>query len=157
MRVVSWVLVFGAVGAAAAAWFTPQPLLESDDAVDVAVGALDDVGFDGSVSGEPELVSHTPEDDDPVAAWAVFVDVDDETIELRVQESAGQLVYVDDRIGADDTERLLTDDEFVQIGDFRDDSVFRRWVLRNIVGSIAAAMIAGVGFVIAKRSTRLWR
>ena len=157
VRVISWVLLFGAVGAAAAAWFTPQPPLETDDAESVALGALDDVGFSGEVSGEPELISHTPDSGDPVAAWAVFVDVDDDTIELRVQESAGQLVYVDDRIGTDDADRLLTDDEFEQIGDYRDDAVFRDWVDRNVAGTVAAALIAVSGFVIAKRSHRLWR
>lgn len=157
VRVISWVLLFGAVGAAAAAWFTPQPLLEVEDAESVAVGALDDVGFAGNVTGSPELISHTPDDGDPVAAWAVFVEVDDDTVELRVQESAGQLVYVDDRIGDDDTDRLLTDDEFAQIGDYRDDAVFRGWVERNIAATVAAALIALSGFVIAKRSARLWR
>ena len=157
VRVISWVLLFGAVGAAAAAWFTPQPLLEADDAATVAVGALEDVGFEGTVAGTPELTSHTPDDGDPVAAWTVFVDVDDDTVELRVQESAGQLVYVDDRIGADDTERLLTDDQFARIGDYRDDAVFRDWVARNVAATVAAALIAVSGFVIAKRSARIWR
>ena len=157
VRVVSWVLVFGAIGAAAAAWFTPHPLLEADDAADVAVGALADVGVDATVAGTPELVSHTPADGEPIAAWAVFLDAGDETVELRVQESAGQLVYVDDRIGEADTERLLTDDEFERIGDYRDDDVFRGWVVRNVAGSVAAVIIAAVGFVIAKRSARLWR
>lgn len=157
VRVVSWVLVFGAVGAAAAAWFTPHPLLEADDAADVAVGALADVGVDATVTATPELVSHTPEDGEPIAAWAVFLDVDQETVELRVQESAGQLVYVDDRIGEADTERLLTDDEFERIGDYRDDDVFQGWVVRNVAGSFAAVLIAATGFVIAKRSARLWR
>lgn len=157
MRVVSWVVLFGAIGAAAAAWFTPQPLLEADDARSVALGALEDVGFDGTVAGDPELISHTPDDGDAVAAWAVFVEVDDDTVELRVQESAGQLVYVDDRIGPDDIDRLLTDDEFEQIGDYRDDAVFRDWVARNVAASVAAALIAVCGFVIAKRSARIWR
>lgn len=157
VRVMSWVLLFGAVGAAAAAWFTPQPLLEADDAAAVAVGALDDLGFDGTVGEPPELISHTPDDGDAVAAWMVLVDVADDTVELRVQESAGQLVYVDDRIGTDDADRLLTDDEFERIGDYRDDSVFRDWVERNIAATIAAALIAVSGFVIAKRSARIWR
>lgn len=149
-------LIFGAVGAAAAAWFTPRPLLDPDDAADVAVAALAEVGIDGTVAGDPEIVSHTPEDGGSVAAWAVFVDVEGETIELRVQESAGQLVYVDDRIGPDDGERLLSDDEFAEIGRYRDDTVFRRWVAQNVAGSIAVIPIAAVGFVIAKRSDRLW-
>lgn len=157
VRVVSWVLVFVAVGAAAASWFTPQPLLEADDAADVAVGALDEVGFDGTVTDRPELVSHTLEDGDSLAAWAVFVDVAGETVEFRVQESAGQLVYVDDRIGDDDTERLLTDEEFEEIGDYRDDSIERAWVVRNVAGMVAAALVAAVGYRIAKRSDRLWR
>ena len=157
VRVVSWVLVFGAIGAAAAAWFTPHPLLEADNAADVAVGALDDVGVEATVAGAPELVSHTPEDGEPVAAWAVFLDVGDETVELRVQESAGQLVYVDDRIGDADTERLLTDEEFERIGDYRDDAVFRDWVVRNVAASLAAVLVAATGFVLAKRSDRLWR
>ncbi|WP_436793951.1 hypothetical protein [Actinospongicola halichondriae] len=157
VRVVSWVLIFGAVGAAAASWFTPRPLLDADDASTVAIEALADVGFDGRVASDPERVTHTPEDGDPVSAWEVFVDVDDETIELRVQEAAGRLVWVDDRIGPDDVERLLTDDEFVEIGSFRDDSVQRGWVTRNALATLAALLVAAVGFALVKRSDHLWR
>ncbi len=154
---ISWVLVFGAIGAAAASWFTPRPLLDADDATRVAVDALADVGFDGEVVGEPRRVTHAPAVGHPVTAWAVLVDVADETIELRVQESAGQLVYVDDNIGPDDTERLLTDAEFDALGRYLDDAVRRRWIVRNGAGTVAAALVAAVGVPIVKRSDRLWR
>ena len=76
-------------------------------------------------------------------------------VELRVQESAGQLVYVDDRIGADDAERLLTDAQFETIGEYRNDVTTDRWTARNLAATVAAAIIAVGSWLVATRADRL--
>lgn len=150
-------LIFFALAAAATSWLLPRPELDARDAEEVALGALAEVGIEGEVSGEVELVVHRPMAGGEVDAWSVPVDVDGEEIELRVQESAGRLVYVDDRIGPDDTERLLSDEEYEVFQDYRDDAVDEDWVRENAVGSVAAVLIAGIAFAIAKRTNGIWR
>lgn len=156
VRILAWMLVFVAPAAAVASWFTPRPDLDEDDASETALGALTEVGFDDARVGDIERSVHEPEDGEPVDVWVVLAEVDGEEIELRVQESVGQLVYVDDRIGPDDTERLLTDAEFEQMGDYRNDATLGRWARRNGVASMSAVLIAVVAYVLAKRSHRLW-
>lgn len=160
VRTVSWVLLFAAVGAAGASWFTPTPELGADDAQDLAGDALAEAGVQVERVGAPVRMVHQTESGDTVGAWRVRTDVEvdgePEEIELRVQESAGQLVYVDDRIGAGDTERLLTDDQFATLGEYRDDSLADRWVLRNALSAVAALFIVGTCYVLATRSAPLW-
>src|SRR3546814_3526527 len=102
---------------------------------------------------------HETEAGDTVDAWRVRVGVQaaggDEEIEVRVQQSAGQLLYVDDRNGADDAERLLTDEQFAILGRYRDDSLADRWVLRNALAAVAAVLTAGTAYVVDRKSTRL--
>lgn len=160
VRTVSWVLLFAALGAAGASWFTPTPELEAKDASDLARDALGEAGIEVDRIAAPTRMVHQTESGDTVDAWRVRtevqVDGEPEEIELRVQESAGQLVYVDDRIGADDAERLLSDDEFATLGRYRDDSLADRWVLRNGLAALTALLIAGTGYVLASRSDPLW-
>jgi hypothetical protein len=157
VRAVAWALVFAAPAAAAASWFTPRPELDEEDAVDTALGALEEVGIEGELDGPVVPSGHVPPEGGPLGVWVVFVDVDGERIELRVRTTAGQLVYVDDRIGPEEAERLLTDEQFETIGEYRNDATVDRWVLRNAVASVDAVLVAGAAFVIAKRSDRLWR
>lgn len=156
----SWVLIFAAVGAAGASWFTPTPDLEAGDARDLARDALGDAGIDVARVSAASRVVHETEDGDTVDAWRVRVNVpvdgEVEQVELRVQESAGQLVYVDDRIGPDDTERLLTDEQFDVLGRYRDDTLARRWVLRNGLAAVIALIVAGTSYVLATRTDPLW-
>ena len=157
VRIAAWILLFVAPAAAVASWFTPRPDLDRDDAADTALEALNEAGFEGEIDGRIERGVHELENGDAVEVWLVPVDVDGEPIELRVRRSVGQLVYVDDRIGPDDTERLLSDDQFETMGEYRNDATVGRWVVRNALGSVDAAIIAVVAYVLAKRSEPLWR
>jgi len=160
VRTVSWVLLFAALGAAGAAWFTPTPELEADDAVDVARVALAKVGVASDLVRPPEEGVHETKDGEEVEAWFIPLAVDaggeSERIELRVQRSAGRVIYVDDRIGPDDEERLLSQEQFEALGDHRDDSRSDRWVTRNLLAAVGAAAIAGTSYVLATRSDHLW-
>ena len=155
VRAVAWVLVFVAPAAALASWFTPRPDLDRDDAVDVAVGALAEVDIDAEVDAGVVRSVHQTEDGREIDVWIVPTDVGEEQIELRVQESAGQLVYVDDRIGPDDTERLLTDAQFEAIGEYRDDVTTDRWTARNAAATVAAIVAAAVAWTVSRADRRL--
>jgi len=159
VRLGAWVLLFAALGAAAAAWFTPTPELDADDAAQLALDALAEADVEGEVTGAPERADHRTEDDERVGVWIVEVvtrvDGEREPIELRVQRSAGRLVYVDDRVGEDDAERLLSDEQFEALGAHRDDSLADRWVRRNALAVVSALLIAGTCFVLATRAERL--
>lgn len=156
VRPVAWALVFAALAVAAIAWFTPKSDLDADDAESTAVGAFAEVGVEADVVEPVVRAEHSPADGDPVEVWVVPLEVGEDEIETRVLVEAAQLVYVDDRIGADGQERLLTDDEFLTIADYRDNSKRNDWVRRNAMASVAGVLIAGVSFVVAKRSDRLW-
>ena len=160
VRTVSWVLLFAALGAAGASWFTPTPKLEADHASDLALGALREAEVDVERVKPPVRMVHETRDDVLVDAWRVVVDVQAqgavEEVELRVQESAGQLVYVDDLIGADGTERLLSEEQFEVMSQHRDDTLADRWVLRNAMAAVAAIGIAATAYILATRSDPLW-
>ena len=162
VRILAWVLLFAAPSAAITSWFTPRPALDAGEAAETALGALEEVGIRGSVEKRVRLGDHEPAKGESIDAWIVFVEVPgrgdaaDEQVELRVQESAGRLVYVDDRIGPDDTGRLLTDAEFEELRDYRNDATANRWYLRNAAALVTAAITAVVAFFIAKRSDPLW-
>jgi len=159
VRTAAWVLLFAALGAAAASWFTPTPDLDADDATTLARDALAEADVDVQRLRSPRRAEHRSGDGEAVGVWTVVaqtrVDGETEDLELRVQRSAGRLVYVDDRIGPDDAERLLTDDQFEALGAHRDDSLADRWALRNGLGVLSALVIAGVCYLVATRSDRL--
>ncbi|MCO8126363.1 hypothetical protein NHL50_03995 [Acidimicrobiia bacterium EGI L10123] len=160
VRTVSWVLLFAALGAAGASWFTPTPRLDADDASDLALDALSGAEVDVERVEPPVRMVHETGEGDLVDAWRVLVDVRargaDEQVELRVQESAGQLVYVDDLIGDAGTERLLSDEQFEVLRQHRDDTLADRWVLRNALAAIAAIGIAATCYLLATRSDPIW-
>ena len=159
VRTGAWVLLFAALGAAAASWFTPTPQLDTDDAAELARDALAEADVDVDRVGTRRRAEHRTEGGDAVDVWIVEartrVDGEPERLELRVQRSAGRFVYVDDRVGPDDAERLLTDEQFEALGAHRDDSLADRWALRNGLGVLSAFVIAGVSYVIATRSEHL--
>jgi hypothetical protein len=160
VRTVSWVLLFAALGAAGASWFTPTPELEADDASDLTLDALAEVDVEVDRVRPPVPMVHETDEGERIDAWQVRADVrvgdEVEEIEVRVQESAGQLVYVDDLIGADRTERLLSDEQFETLQQHRDDSLADRWVLRNAMAAVAALAIAALSYLLATRSDPLW-
>lgn len=149
----SWAVVALVVGAAMVRWLSDRPDLEPADARTVAVDALAAIDREGTVSREVVLTEHTLESGETVEAWVVFVDVDGDEIELRVQTTVGQLVWVDDNIG--DGKRLLTDEEFDALDEYRDEEIHDRWVATNVAGSVGAGAIALVGYGLATRSAGL--
>lgn len=159
VRPAAWVLLFVAVGAAAGSWFTPTPDLAADDATEVAIDALAAADVRARPAAAPRRAEHTTESGDRVDVWIVPVRTQvggtGEQIELRVQRSAGRLVYVDDRVGEDDAQRLLTDAQFEALAAHRDDTLADRWTRRNALAVVSAAIIAAACYVLATRTRRL--
>lgn len=153
IRTLAWILTFVAIGAAAAAWFTPQADVDAETAGEISLRALTDAGVeDIAVVGTPTRGSHTTGDSGTVEVWQVVVDVAGDEIDVLVDAEEGQLVYVDDLVGKNHDQRALTEDQWDSVEFYRDDQRRDDWVQRNIVGSIGAAVIVAVGFVLARRS-----
>jgi hypothetical protein len=161
VRTVAWVLLFASLGAAAASWFTPTPELDAGDARTLVTDALEAADVDVNGLSEPRRADHRTSEGKSVAVWIVEADARAGQgvggIELRVQRSAGRLVYVDDRVGPDSSQRLLTDEQFEALGAHRDDSRSDRWVLRNVLAAVSALLIAGTCYTIATRADLQWR
>lgn len=157
VRLVSWVLVFVAIGTAAATWFTPRVELEEDDAVQLAIDALADVGLEATVTDPAILAPYLPaeatDDADTIEAWVVYARVGDDVIELRIDDRTGRLAYLDDRIGADRQDQLLTEAQYEQVS--ASGPGLADWVRRGIAATVAAVLVAGTGSFLAKRSGRL--
>lgn len=185
VRTVSWILTFVAIGAAAAAWFTPR--VTAERAEEVTLDALEAAGVDDvrvprtptedvhtTSTTEADTTTSAPTDgsdettttaqadddaddtdegadDDAVDVWTVHVARGDEIIEMRVHKQEGQLVYVDDLIGEDRDQRLLTDEQWEVVRSYESGGI-NPWVRRNVAGSVAAVLIVIVGFLLAKGS-----
>lgn len=152
LRSLAWVMIFVALAAAAASWFTPRPDLDRDDAVETALDSLEDAGVEAAVGGRVTPGTFRTKKGQEIDVWIVPVEVGDEVIELQVQQAVGRLAFVDDVIGPDKTERLLSDDEYAVLESYRNDVTTERWARRNGAAAVAALPIAGVGYVLAKRS-----
>jgi hypothetical protein len=160
VRPAAWVLLFAALGAAAASWFTPTPDLGPADAEQLVLDALAAADVEGEIAGGPRPAEHRTSEGQVVPVWVVEAEARfgarDEAIELRVQRSAGRLVYVDDRVGAERSQRLLDDEQFEALGAHRDDTLADRWAIRNALGDLSALLIAGTCYVLATRADPLW-
>ncbi len=165
VRAGSLVVAAVAVAAVAGAWAGGRPELDASEATDVAVRALASVGVDAELAGaEPTTMVHETQDGAEVDAWSVVLVVDavddptadddavGEEVEVRVRTSSGQLVYLDDRIGPDDLDRLLDDDQFAALGDHRDDEVADDWVRRNGIGTASGAIVVGTALALRRRA-----
>ncbi len=161
IRSVCWVLAVTAVAVVAVAWSSTRPTLDAADAADVAVRALDSAGFAAVVTDPPIAGRHETHDGQVLDVWIVDATVRDgeqrATIELRVQKSAGHVVYVDDRIGPHQQDQLLSAEQFERLGRYEDDTYADRWALQNGLGSASAIFVVVVSVVLSRRTDTLWR
>lgn len=155
IRAISWCLTFVAIGAAAAAWFTPQPDVDAEMAGEISIRALENADVEGAVVvGTPKRATHVGQDADAeeIEVLEVVIGLNDEEFEILVDAEEGQLVYVDDLVGEDGDQRALSEEQWDSVEFYRDDHRDDEWVERNVTGSIAAAVIVVVGFALARRT-----
>lgn len=144
MRIAAAALALVAVLTAALAWLQNPHHITASEAVRAAERAFAAAGLRGAeVSPHPVAGVHVGARNDRVAVWKTEAAIDDGTVQLWLARSDGESVYLDDR-APDGASRLLTEAQFERLAAFYENPAVRRQVQRNIVLTIAAALVAAV-------------
>ena len=129
------------------AWLQNPGRVTAGEAVTAAEKAFASAGLRGAaVDDTPELDVFRGDDDDAaITVWKTRAELDAGTVELWLARSDGSLVFLDDR-NADGSSQLLTDAEFKRLQDHDENPAVPRKVRRNIALSVAALLVAGMGW-----------
>ncbi len=150
LRRLSVLLGLVAIAVAGAAWLQQPDGITGPEAIRAATGAFEAAGLqDASV--ELRAVPDTYEaggDRKPIAVWRTSATVEEGTVELWLAREDGEPVFLDDR-NPDGTAQLLTDEQFSAIGDHFENPALDRQVRRNLVLTLAAALILGLAVMLA--------
>lgn len=133
-----------AVALTAVAWLQRPDHITSGEAVRAAAGAFEAAGLeDASVSLRAAADTYDPEDGQPpVEVWKTTANLEDGTVELWLSRKDGEPVFLDDRT-PDGAAQLLTDAQFRKIGEHFENPALGRQLRRNLVVTLAAALILG--------------
>jgi hypothetical protein len=144
-------LVVGLVAVAltAAAWLQEPAHITSVEAVRAATGAFEAAGLqEASVALRALPGTYDAGDDsEPIRVWKTTAMLEDGTVELWLSRQDGEPVYLDDRT-PDGAAQLLTDAQFEQIGDHFENPALGRQLRRNLLATLAAALILGVSVLL---------
>lgn len=135
----------------AVAWLQTPHGMTADEAVQAAARALRSVGLaDVVVEPHPTATDYSSsEGGSPIAVWKTVAEVGDGTVELWLARSDGQSVFLDDRT-PDGHAQLLTDDQFGELARGFPNPAAERQVHRNLVITVAAALLAMVAVTLAR-------
>jgi hypothetical protein len=131
------------------AWLQDAPDLTADDARTVTRRSLEGIGFEAvRVAPDPDRRPYEPATGPPVDAWRTTATVEGGTVELWVSVSDGDALFLLDRTD-DETDQLLTDEQFTELSELRFTPSADRLVRRNLWATVAAGAIVltGVGLV----------
>lgn len=138
-----------AIGLTAAAWLQRPDHITAGEAVRAAAGAFEAAGLrDASV--QLRAVPGTYDaggDAAAVEVWKTTANVEDGTVQLWLSREDGEPVYLDDRT-PDGAAQLLTDAQFREIGDHFENPALGRQLRRNLLATLAAALILGVSVLL---------
>lgn len=156
VRPVAAVAALVAVLVTAVGWLQSPDALTGDEAVVAAKEAFAAAGLDDAVvRPRPEPGDYSTGDDGPqVPVWKTFAELDEGTVELWLAKSDGESVFLDDRT-PDGSSQLLSDAQFEQLADHYENPALGRQVRRNIVLTLAAALLALVGVTLAREPLAL--
>jgi hypothetical protein len=140
-----------AIAAVGLAWLQDVPEISAHDAVRAAEHAFQRAGLDATVEGDPVRAVYASRSHDPVDVWAVQATVQTgsgstEPVQLRLARAGAQPVSIDDR-SLDGSAYVLSDDEYATVAGNVDDPARARTVRRNIVLTIAAALVVALALV----------
>ena len=79
--------------------------------------------------------------------WKTTANVEDGTVQLWLSREDGEPVYLDDRT-PDGAAQLLTDAQFREIGNHFENPALGRQLRRNLLATLAAALILGVAVLL---------
>ncbi len=131
-------------------WISP-PELTAADARQFTERALEGIGLD-AIRVEPDVRSGTYTirgTETELDVWETSALVSGGQVELKVDREIGEAVFVDD-VNAEGDDRLLSDDQFRELGDFRTDPARERRLLRNIAGTVAGILTAAAAVLVSR-------
>lgn len=131
-----------AVGCTLGGWLQAPDALTAREAVDAASDAFAAAGLhDVEVAEEAAAGTYSPGGDDGrVPVWLTSATYRGGTISLWLARDDGEAIYLDDRT-PDGAEQLLTDEQVQAIADHDGSPAVGRQVRRNIVVTVAAALV----------------
>jgi hypothetical protein len=130
-----------AVAATAVAWLQRPDHITAAEAVRAAASAFDAAGLsDASIELRAVAGRYDADDQPEVAVWKTTAKLDDGTVELWLSRRDGEAVFLDDRT-PDGAGQLLTDAQFRALGDHYDNPALGRQVRRNLLVTLAAALV----------------
>lgn len=139
-----------AIVVAGAAWLRQPKSITAREAVRAATGAFEAAGLQDAAV-ELRAVADTYDgggEQEPIDVWRTSAALDEGTVELWLAREDGEPVFLDDR-NADGTAQLLTDEQFEAIGDHFENPALGRQVRRNLVLTVAAALILALAVLLA--------
>lgn len=144
MRIAAAALALVAVLTAALAWLQNPHHITANESVRAAERAFAAAGLSSAkVSPHPAAGLHVGARGERVAVWKTEAELEDGTVQLWLARSDGESVYLDDR-APDGASRLLTDAQFDRLDAFYENPAVRRQIRRNIVVTIAAALVVAL-------------
>jgi hypothetical protein len=129
------------------AWLQDAPDLTADDARTVTRRSLEGIGFEAvRVDPDPDRRPYEPATGPPVDAWRTTATVEGGLVELWVSVGDGTALFLLDRT-ADETDQLLTDEQFAELSEVRFTPSADRLLRRNlwVTAAAAAIVLTGVG------------
>lgn len=142
MRIV--VAAFGlvALGTVAVGWLESPDHITQAEAVTVAEHAFAAAGVRGAtVDPRPSAGLYDPPDGGAkVPVWRTSAKVTGGTIKLWLTQTDAESVFLDDR-APDGSSQLLTDTQFRKLADHYENPAVSRQIRRNLVLTLAAALI----------------
>lgn len=138
-----------AVALTAVAWLQGPDHITSREAVQAAAGAFEAAGLEeASVSLRAVADTYDADGDrSPVEVWKTTANLEDGTVELWLSRKDGEPVFLDDRT-SDGAAQLLTDAQFRQIGEHSENPALGRQLRRNLIVTLAGALILGTSVLL---------
>ncbi len=138
-----------AIALAGVGWLQEPDDITAGEAVRAAAGAFDAAGLeDASIELRAVAATYEPGEDRPeVAVWKTTARLEDGAVELWLSRKDGEPVFLDDRT-SDGAAQLLTDEQFRAIGDHYENPALGRQLRRNLLVTLAAALILGTAVLL---------
>jgi hypothetical protein len=154
VRLVAAALGLVGIGVVAVGWLQSPDHITAAEAVAAAESAYAAAGLRGAVvdphpdAGEYAAVTGH----EPIDVWETVATLDGGTVQLWLSRADGESVFLDDR-APDGGSQLLTDSQFQQLADHYENPAIGRQVRRNLVLTLAAAlvMLVGLGLSLVRR------
>ena len=124
----------------AVAWLQRPDDITAAEAVRAARGAFEAAGMTDATIDNRAVAGTYDDDGSRVPVWKTSAELEDGTVGLWLSREDGESVFLDDRT-PDGAAQLLTDAQFAAIGDHFENPALGRQVRRNLLVTVAAALL----------------